>query len=208
MVSASIHSHVAVTLSNQQTNNNKLVSAIIRSDDSRAPLLLTRRRKCGRLRRLCRASWQEARVAVAVRAFVSPLSEHVSPEQLGGAPLADGPALNCNQWLVPGDGPALNCNQYMFMLQLRSSGGTSNLGVDAGLCGRLSFSLHVNGFEGWCSPRCFGPRTASGRCCGDGDSSLVRGSRLRGAYRPSNAHEYGCPVALKTDLAYRNGPAS
>ena len=106
------------------------------------------------------------------------------------------------------DGPALNCDQDMFRLQLRCSGGTSNLGVDAGLRGRLSFSLHANGFEGWCSPRCFGPRTASGRCCGDGDSSLVRGSGLRGAYRPSNAHEDGRPVALKTDLAYTNGPAS
>ena len=101
------------------------------ADDSRAPPLLTRRRKCGRLLRLCRASWQEARVAVAVGAFVSPLSEHVSPEQPGAAPLADGPALNCNQWHVPGDGPALNCNQDMFRLQLRCSGGTSNLGVDA-----------------------------------------------------------------------------
>ena len=106
------------------------------------------------------------------------------------------------------DGPALNCNQDMFRLQLRSSGGTSNLGVDAGLRGRLSFSLHANGFEGWCSPLCFGPRTASGRCCGDGDSSLVRGSGLCGAYRPSNAHEDGRPVAPKTDLAYRNGLAS
>ena len=43
---------------------------------------------------------------------------------------------------------------------------------------------------------------------GDGDSSLVRGSGLRGVCRPSNAHEDGRPVALKTDLAYRNGPAS
>ena len=34
------------------------------------------------------ASWQEARVAVVVVAFVSPLSEHVSPEQPGGAQLA------------------------------------------------------------------------------------------------------------------------
>ena len=34
------------------------------------------------------------------------------------------------------------------------------------------------------------------------------GSGLRGAYRPSNAHEDGHPVALKTDLACRNGPAS
>ena len=130
-------------------------------------------------RRLCRASWKEARVAVAVGAFVSPLSEHVSPEQPGGAPLVDGPALNCNQWHVPADGPALNCNQDMFRLQLWCSGGTSNLGVDAGLRWRLSFSLHARGFEGWCSPRCFGPRTASGRCCGDGDSSLVRESGLQ-----------------------------
>ena len=57
-------------------------------------------------------------------------------------------------------------------------------------------------FEGWCSPRCFGPRTASGSCCGDGGLSLVRVSGLRGAYRPSNEHEDGRPVALKTDLAY------
>ena len=164
-----------------------------------------------RAHRLGRASWQEARVAVAVGAFVSPLSEHVSPEQPGGAPLVDGPALNCNQWHVPGDGPALNYNQDMLRLQLRCSGGTSNLGADAGLRGRLSFSLHANGFEGWCSPRCFGPRgprMVSGRCCGDGDSSLVRGSGLPGASRPSNAHEDGRPVALKTDLACTNGPAS
>ena len=96
----------------------------------------------------------------------------------------------------------------MFRLQLRCSGGTSNLGVDAGLRGRLSFSLHANGFEGWCSPRCFDLRAASNRSCGNGVSSLVRGSGLRGAYRPSNAHEDGRPVALKTDLACRNGPAS
>ena len=83
---------------------------------------------------------------------------------------------------------------------LRCSGGTSNLGVDAGLRGRLSSSLHADGLEGWCSPRCFGPRTASGRCCGDGDSPLVRVSGLRGVCWPSNAHEDGRPVALKTDL--------
>ena len=97
-------------------------------------------------------------------------------------------------------GLALNCNQDMFRLQLRCSGGTSNLGVDAGLWGRLSFSLHANGFEGWCSPRCFGPCAASNCCCGDGVSSLVWGSGLRGAYRPSNADEDGRPVPLKTDL--------
>ena len=103
---------------------------------------------------------------------------------------------------------ALNCNQDMFRLQLRCSGGTSNLGVDAGLQGQLSFFLYAIDFEGWCSPRCFGPRAASNRCCGDGISSLVRGSELRGAYRPSNAHEDGRLVALKTDLTCRNGPTS
>ena len=36
-----------------------------------------------------------------------------------------------------------------------------------------------------------------------------RGGRgFAGACRPSNAHEDGRPVALKTDLAFRNGPAS
>ena len=105
--------------------------------------------------------------------------------------------------------PALNCDQDMFRLQLRCSGGTSNLGVDAGLRGRPSSSLHADSFEGWCSPRCFGPRTASGSCFGDGGPSLVRVLGLRGAYRPSNAHEDGRPVALKTDLAYtKDGPAS
>ena len=44
---------------------------------------------------------------LAVGAFVSSLSEHISPEQPGGAQLVescllDGPALNCNQWHVPG----------------------------------------------------------------------------------------------------------
>ena len=108
-----------------------------------------------------------------------------------------------------GMGHALNCDQDMFRLQLCCSGGTSNLGVDEGLRGRLSFSLHADGFEGWCSPCCFGPRTASGSCCGDGDPSLVRVSGLRGAYLPSNVHEDGRPVALKTDLyCTKNGPAS
>ena len=105
-------------------------------------------------------------------------------------------------------GLALNCNQDMFRLQFRSLGGTSNLGVDTGLWGRLSFSLHANGFESWCSPRCFGPCAALNHCCGDGVSSLVQGSGLRRAYRPSNTHEDDRQVALKTDLACRNGPAS
>ena len=70
-------------------------------------------------------------------------------------------ALNCNQWHVPG-GWALHwiATSDMFRLQLRCSGGTSNLGVDAGLRGRLSFSLHASSFEGWCSPHSFRPS-----CC-------------------------------------------
>ena len=125
------------------------------TEDSRAPPLLTRWRGCGRLRRLCHCSWQEARVAVAVGAFVSSLSEHVSPEQPGGAPLVEHWIATSGMFL--GMGPALNCDQRMFRLQLRCSGGTSNLSVDAGLRGQHSFSLHADGFEGWCSPRCFGP---------------------------------------------------
>ena len=76
----------------------------------------------------------------------------------------------------------------------------SSVVLTSGLHGWLSSSLHADGIEGWCSLRCFGPCTASGSCCGDGDSSLVRVSGLRGVYRPSNAHEDGRPVALKTDL--------
>ena len=38
--------------------------------------------------------------------------------------------------------------------------------------------------------------------------TVIRRSGLRGAYRPSKAHEDGRPVALKTDLACTNGPAS
>ena len=74
--------------------------------DSRAPPLLTHRRKCGRLSPVVRVSWQEVRDAVAVRDFVSSLSEHVSPEQPSGAQLVscllDSSALNCSQWRVPG----------------------------------------------------------------------------------------------------------
>ena len=103
----------------------------------------------------------------------------------------------------------------MFRLQFRCSGGTSNLGVDAGLGGSAFPStpmvLKVGAVRivlARTCPHCFGPRAASNRCCGDGILSLVQGSGLRGSYRPSNAHEDGRPVALKTDLAYRNGPAS
>ena len=74
--------------------------------DGRAPPLLTHRRKCGRLSPVVRVSWQEARVAGAVRDFVSSLSEHVSPEQPSGAQLEscllDVSALSCSQWHAPG----------------------------------------------------------------------------------------------------------
>ena len=57
------------------------------ADDSRAPPLLYTPAKAWQASPVVRASWQEARVAVAVRAFVSSLSEHVSPEQPCGAQL-------------------------------------------------------------------------------------------------------------------------
>ena len=67
--------------------HHRIVVVVAHTRDSRASPLLTRRRLCGRLRRSCRASWQEAQVAVSVGALVSPLSEHVSPEQPDGVPL-------------------------------------------------------------------------------------------------------------------------
>ena len=183
------------------------------ADDSRVPPLLTHRRKCGRLRRSCRASWQEARVAVAVGALVSSLSEHVSPEQPDGAQLVscllDGYCTELQlvacSWLIVA--PAFNCDQDM--LGLRSVvrvGRRISVSTRGSVGGSAPWAAQLfpprRGFEGWCSPRCFGPRTASGSCCGDGGPSLVRVSGLRGAYRPSNAHEDGRPVVLKTNLAY------
>ena len=53
-------------------------------------------------------------------------------------------------------------------------------------------------FEGWCSPRCSGPRAAPIRCCGDGVFVVGAGSELRGACRLSNEHEDSRPVVLKT----------
>ena len=117
-------------------------------------------------------------------AFVSLLSEHVSPEQSGGVPLA---GLESRIDLQP---VVRSC------LQLHCSGGTSNLGVDAGLQGWCSSSLHAN------SLKVGALRVASAlvlrwfAVVGTVFSSLVRGSRLRGAYRP--VHEDGRTVALKT----------
>ena len=76
------------------------------ADDSRAPPLLYTSAKVWQASPVVRVSWQEARVAVAVRDFVSSLSEHVSPEQPSGAQLVscllDSSALNSSQWRVPG----------------------------------------------------------------------------------------------------------
>ena len=154
-----------------------------------------------------RVSWQEARDAVAVRDFVSSLSEHVSPEQPGGAQLVsclldgicnDLQPVACSWGIVA---PAFNCDQDMpglrSAVRVRRRISVSTRGSVGG-----SALPSTQRFEGWCSPRCFGPRTASGSCCGDGGPSLVRVSGLRGACRPSNEHEDGRPVALKTDLAY------
>ena len=95
----------------------------------------------------------------------------------------------------------------MFRLQVRCSGGRQISVLTRGSEGGSAFPsipmvLKVGALH------CFGPRAATNRCCGDGVSSLVWWSGLRGACRPSNAHEAGRPVALKTHLAYRNGPAS
>ena len=154
-----------------------------------------------------RVSWQEARDAVAVRDFVSSLSEHVSPEQPSGAELVscllDGICIElqpvaCSWGIVA---PAFNCDQDMPGLRSAVRVGRRISVSTRGSVGGSALPS-TQRFEGWCSPRCFGPRTASGSCCGDGGPSLVRVSGLRGAYRPSNEHEDGRPVALKTDLAY------
>ena len=84
--------------------------------------------------------------------------------------------------------PAFSCDQDM--LGLRSAvrvGRRISVSTRGSLGGSALPSTPR--FEGWCSPRCFGPRTASGSCFGDGGPSLVRVSGLRGGYRPSNAHE-------------------
>ena len=54
-------------------------------------------------------------------------------------------------------------------------------------------------------PLCFGPRTAP-MLWGPVFLSLVSGSVLREAYRPSNEHEDGRPVALKTALGRHYAP--
>ena len=175
--------------------------------DGRAPPLLTHRWECGRLSPVVRVSWQEARDAVAVRDFVSSLSEHVSPEQPSGAQLVscllDGICIElqpvaCSWGIVA---PAFNCDQDMPGLRSAVRVGRRISVSTRGSVGGSALPS-TQRFEGWCSPRCFGPRTASGSCCGDGGPSLVRVSGLRGACRPSNEHEDGRPVALKTDLAY------
>ena len=97
--------------------------------------------------------------------------------------------------------PAFSCNQDMLGLRSAVRVGHRILVSTPGSVGGSALPSMPR-FEGWCSPRCFGPRTASGSCCGDGGPSLVRVSGLRRAYRPSNVHEDGRPVALKTDLAY------
>ena len=109
------------------------------------------------------------------------------------------------------DGPAFSCDQDMLGLRSVARVVRRISVLTQGSVGGSALPSTPR-FEGWCSPLCFGPRTASGGCCGDSDSSLVWVSGLRGACRPSNAHEDGRPVALKTDLdckkKKKNGPAS
>ena len=117
-------------------------------------------------------------------ALVSPLSERVSPEQSGGVPL-------------PGLGPRID--MLPVVCSGRCSGGTSNLGVDAGLQGRPNSSLHANSLK--VGAHCVAVALVLRRFAVVGTVflSLVRGSGLRGACRDSHEQEDGRPVALKTD---------
>ena len=84
-------------------------------------------------------------------AFVSSLSEHVSPEQSRGVPLA-------------GLGPRIHLQPVVrSCLQLCCSGGTSNLGVGAGLQGRRSFSLRLL-LSALLWPSCCADSLLWGRC--------------------------------------------
>ena len=96
----------------------------------------------------------------------------------------------------------------MFRLQLRCSGGTSNLGVDAGLQGQRSSSLHANSLKVGALHVALALVLRRFAVVGTVFSSLVRGSGLHGPCRPSNEHEDGCPVALKTAYLIENRPAS
>ena len=138
-------------------------------------------RQRGRLPQLCRASWQEARVVVAVGpSFLHWVNR--SHWAVRWSPIGRPGATH---WLA---------TSGTFQLQLRCLGGTSNLGVDMGL---HSSSLHAN------SLKVGALRVASAlvlpqfTVVGMVFSSLVRGSGIRGAYRPSNKHEDSRPVALK-----------
>ena len=86
----------------------------------------------------------------------------------------------------------------MFRLQLRCSGGTSNLGVDAGLQGRRSSSLHANSLKVGALHVALALVPRQIAVVGTVFSSLVWGPGLRGACRPSKEHEDGRPVVLKT----------
>ena len=118
------------------------------ADDSRAPPLLTHRRKCGRLRRSCVSRGRRHEMLLLCGTLflhwvnMSHLSSQVEPSWC----LACWTVLH---WIAASGmflGYSCACIQLRprhARAPLRCSGGTLNLGVDAGLCGRLSSSLHA-----------------------------------------------------------------
>ena len=119
-------------------------------------------------------------------AFVFSLSEHISPEQSGGVPLA---GLRLRIDLQP-----VVCSGSSFAARV----GRRTSGVDAGLQVRRSSSLHANCLKAGALCVALALVLRRFAVVGTVFSSLVRGSGLRGACRPSNEHEDGRPVALKT----------
>ena len=103
-----------------QAKSHHITSSV--SDDSGHPHCLHGRRECGRLSRPCSCLVAGGASCCLCGACVSSLSEQVSPEQSWSPTVQPGVT-------------ALNCNSGLFQLHLGCSGGTSPLGVDAGLQG-------------------------------------------------------------------------
>ena len=153
--------------------------------DSGHPYCLHDRRECGRLCRPCRASWQEARVAVAVGpSFLHWVNTSHLSSQVESRWPAWGHALTCNQWCVPAAASLLGWD-----VESRCWRGAPRA---------AQFFPLRQLFEGWCSPRCSGPRAAPSRCCGDGVFVVGAGVGASRGVPASNEHEDGRPVALKT----------
>ena len=123
-------------------------------------------------------------------AFVSSLSEHVSPEQSDGVPLAGlGPHIDLQPVVRSGSSFAARVGRQISVLARGSKGGASSLHANSLKVGALcvALALVLRGFA----------------VVGTVFSSLVWWLRLRRAYRPSNEHEDGRPVAWRQPGWYR-----